>query len=155
MDNIISLKTSFSVYYLQRVTDNSAKAGNLVSECPVHFPCHLLTFIICRPVASQIPSSLINSEQHGSGAFQTEKVIAMDSPVLLIWVSLQKHGGLQSFPPNISSQSFLSIHSASPSSMCLFKNGQTSCGVSVNQYIQLGFSLGGKFLNFSTYQISP
>lgn len=52
MGNIISLKTSFSVYYLQRVTDKSAKAGNLISECPVHFPCHLLTSIICRTVAS-------------------------------------------------------------------------------------------------------
>lgn len=30
--NPISLKTSFSVYYLQQVTDNSSKAGNLISE---------------------------------------------------------------------------------------------------------------------------
>lgn len=32
MHNPISLKTSFSVYYLQQVTDNSSKAGNLISE---------------------------------------------------------------------------------------------------------------------------
>lgn len=50
---------------------------------------------------------------------------------------------------------FVLIYSSSPRSMCPFKNGQDSCGVGINKYIQLAFSLGGKFLNFFMYQISP
>lgn len=50
---------------------------------------------------------------------------------------------------------FVLIYSSSPRSMCPFKNGQDSCGVGINKYIQLAFSLGGKFLNFLMYQISP
>lgn len=32
---------------------------------------------------------------------------------------------------------------------------KTAVGVGINKYIQLGFSLSGKFLNFFKYQISP
>lgn len=39
--------------------------------------------------------------------------------------------------------------------MCPFKNGQDSWGIGINKYIQLGFPLCGKFLNFFKYQISP
>lgn len=51
-DNIISLKTSLSVHYLQRMRDNSANAGNWISESILCILTAIYKFIICRTVVS-------------------------------------------------------------------------------------------------------
>lgn len=138
------------------MTDDSATAGNLISGSVLlvlTHPC-LQIFIISRTVTSQTPRLLLT--------LSSTVVVPFTQRRSLLWIpqfcpfeqTFRNMTVCNVLPKIYHPGLFFWFIFQSQAACVALKTDKPTPGAGINQYIQLGSLLGGKFISFSTYQVS-